>query len=156
MHYEKFCRKAIDVFWHQHLLCEYKNGSDRCVNVAANHDPKGHQNSRGRVIEDGEFVSSIHPEDFYPTWRHDMIKEIQSINSDLQFGLRRNEGLSQEACLLRIHGEIMDLFFNGVGSAGQFLSHATCFCCLMQAPQHVLRCGHGELSVGLRVIHRLI
>jgi predicted acylesterase/phospholipase RssA len=36
----------------------------------------------------------------------------------------------------------MHRFYIAIGPAGQFLSHSTCFCCLMHSPQHVLRCRH--------------
>jgi hypothetical protein len=36
----------------------------------------------------------------------------------------------------------METFFERVPEAKMFISHSTCFCCLMQVPQHPLRCGH--------------
>jgi hypothetical protein len=116
------------------------------MNVAANHHPKGHQNARGRIISMGNFQSSFNPDSYFIAWK-DMIKEaIRRIDSDLQSALRRADDQSRETCLLRIHGKILDLFYKGIGSAMPFLSHSTCFCCLMQVPQHALRCGHGRCN----------
>jgi hypothetical protein len=47
---EDYCRYAIEAFWHRSAPCEFRLGSDQCVNVASNHDPKGHQNAKGKII----------------------------------------------------------------------------------------------------------
>ncbi|KAF2826308.1 FabD/lysophospholipase-like protein, partial [Ophiobolus disseminans] len=142
VHYENYCRNAIEGFWRRSTPCDFHIGHDHCVNVASNHDPKGHQNAKGKIIAAGEFVSSFQPIQYFPRWTNRIKAAIRQLNSDLQKASRGAQSSSKDSCLLRIHSNNMHRFFVAIGPAGHFLSHATCFCCLMQSPQHVLRCGH--------------
>ncbi|KAH7087111.1 hypothetical protein FB567DRAFT_526936 [Paraphoma chrysanthemicola] len=141
-HYEKFGRYALDEFWHRYVPCEYRSGSGQCVNVAASHHPKGHQNANGRIIEDGDFVSTFRPDEYFPVWQERIKEAVRDIDSELQLAIRRADDESKILCSWNRHRTILAEFFRTVGSASQFSSHSSCFCCLMQTPQHVLRCGH--------------
>jgi hypothetical protein len=147
----------VETFWSQHLTCEFRNGSYRCVNVGANHDPKGHQNAKGKVIP-GDFESSFQPEVYLPIWKNAIRSQMRDIDLELENASRRAPSYSREAYMMQVHHDTMIAFYDTVGSAAGILSHATCFCCLMQSPEHALRCGHvlctqcvrahGELSHG--------
>ncbi|KAH8635555.1 hypothetical protein IG631_10956 [Alternaria alternata] len=134
-------RNRKETFWSQHLTCEFSNGSYRCVNVGVNHDPKGHQNAKGKVIP-GDFESSFQPESYLPVWEDSIRSQMLDIDRELGNASRRAPGYSREAYMMEIHHDTTIRFFNTLGSASGILSHATCFCCLMQSPEHALRCGH--------------
>jgi hypothetical protein len=140
-YYVDYCEDAVESFWLQHVQCEFTEGPYRCVNFAANHKSKGHQDARGSV-QPGKFVSSFQPKHFFPLWSGRVKREIYRVDAELQEALRRDRGSSKEACLLELHNRTMRQFYRDIGAADHFLSHYTCLCCLMQPPQHALRCGH--------------
>jgi hypothetical protein len=118
------------------------------VNVAANHI-KGHQNAKGRIIEDGDFISSFEPSEYIPEWKAKIKTAIRNVDAELQVAIRAADDGFKKFCLQNRHSDNLVAFYCTVGNAAQFLSHSTCFCCLMQAPQHVLRCGHGKYNISL-------
>ncbi|KAH7392786.1 acyl transferase/acyl hydrolase/lysophospholipase [Pyrenochaeta sp. MPI-SDFR-AT-0127] len=140
--YEDKCRDALEEFGDLHAPCEYHTDTEICVNVATNHSSKGHQNAAGKIIKPGRFRSRFKPDQYYPTWSARIREAIRDIHQHLQATLEGEQGVSEETCLLRIHSDVMDRLYAITGSASDFLSHSTCFCCLMQAPQHILPCGH--------------
>lgn len=141
--YEGYFRYALEEFCDVYAPCDYRTGTDRCVNVASTHSPKGHQNSKGKIIAAGRYQSKFRAEGYYPVWRDAIASEIENIHRDLQERVQRGlAGVPEEDHLLGIHSKLMEDLFDSIGSAGNFLSHTTCFCCLMQAPQHILPCGH--------------
>ncbi|KAF2128735.1 hypothetical protein P153DRAFT_340903 [Dothidotthia symphoricarpi CBS 119687] len=148
--YEDYCWYALKQFCDRYSPCSFRTEIDRCVNVASKHNPKGHQNARGKIIAVGQFQSNFHPDRYFPTWR-ELIKEaISWMHRDLQSEFRAKPDRSEEACLLGIHSKNMNLLYDTIGSAEDFLSHTTCFCCLMQAPQHTLPCSHALCSQCVR------
>jgi len=125
-------------------------GTDHCVNVANAHD-KGHQNAKGKIISTGPFTSSFISEEFYPVWRDIIEKAITQIHTALLGLLERGpRDASEESLVLKLHTPLMKRFYDNVlsnhrrrgASAELIRCHSTCFCCLMQAPQHPLPCGH--------------
>lgn len=111
------------------------------MNFASSHE-KGHQNAKGKIFANGRYFSKFKADRYYSTWRRNIEEAITKIHGDLQDRLRGSKETSEETHLLRIHSDLMDNLYDTIGSAGDFLSHTTCFCCLMQAPQHTLPCGH--------------
>ena len=123
--------------------CQFSNSKGSCVNVFSTHDPKGHQNDKGRIIAAGQYESDFNAEQYCSTWMQDIKHEIRYVHEQLQEHQERGpRSVSEERHLLKIHSGLMSELYDVLGSAGKFLSHSTCFCCLMQAPQHSLPCGH--------------
>ncbi|CAN9328202.1 unnamed protein product [Alternaria alternata] len=141
VYYMNYCKFSVETFWSQHLTCEFSNGSYQCVNVGVNHDSKGHQNAKGKVIP-GDFESYFQPESYLPVWEDSIRSQMRDIDRELGNASRRAPGYSREAYMMEIHHDTTIRFFDTLGSASGILSHATCFCCLMQSPEHALRCGH--------------
>ncbi|CAN9421253.1 unnamed protein product [Alternaria alternata] len=135
-----YCKFSVETFWSQHLTCEFSNGSYQCVNVGVNHDSKGHQNAKGKVIP-GDFESYFQPESYLPVWEDSIRSQMRDIDRELGNASRRAPGCSREAYMMEIHHDTTIRFFDTLGSASGILSHATCFCCLMQSPEHALRGG---------------
>lgn len=142
VHYMDYCQFSVETFWSQHLTCEFRNGSYRCVNVAANHNPKGHQDARGK-IKPGEFESNFNPQSYLRSWRKEIRSQMHNIDRELESASQRAPSYSKEAYMMQIHrDDMVSCYDASLGSAGGILSYATCFCCLMQSPEHALRCGH--------------
>lgn len=141
VHYIDYCQFSVETFWSQHLTCEFHSGWYRCVNVAANHHPKGHQDSKGK-IKPGDFLSSFDPESYLPSWRKDIRSQMDNINRELEYISQRAPSYPREAYMVQIHHNTMVRCYDALGSAGGISSYTTCFCCLMQSPEHALRCGH--------------
>lgn len=59
------------------------------------------------------------------------LNSVQSLRPDMH------------ARLLAMHLEKVKKFFNDLaGLPDDYVSHTTCFCCLVRMPEHVLPCGH--------------
>ena len=141
----------MEEFCDLHAPCEFSTTKETCVNSAATHNPNGHQNSKGKIIAAGNYTSKFRADQYYLTWSKDIKEAMTSIHQDLQEKVQRESwGVSEEQHLLKIHSGIMDQLYKSIGSAENFLSHSTCFCCLMQAPQHTLPCGHVLCSPCIR------
>jgi hypothetical protein len=118
--------------------------------MASTHE-KGHQNSQGKIIAAGAYTSRFRADRYYPTWRKNIKTAIGVIHRDLLDQQSRGDrGVPEEQHLLKLHSDLMDQLYETIGSAGDFLSHSTCFCCLMQAPQHTLPYGHVLCSPCIR------
>jgi len=140
VHYMYHCQFSVETFWSQHLTCEFRDGSYQCVNLPAFHG-KGHQNAKG-YIKPGYFESSFEPDSYVPRWKEEIKSQIQDIDRELDNASQRAPSYSKEACMLQIHNDTMIKYYDALGSVRGILSHTTCFCCLMQSPEHALRCGH--------------
>ena len=141
--YEESCSEALEEFCDLYTPCEYQRGKERCVNVASAHDPKGHQNARGKWIGDGRFKSKIQPERYWPIWKDKISRALAMFDNELQsVSFDNTEPATAEQPLNEIHSMRMAQLYDAIGSADDFISHTTCLCCLMQAPLHTLPCGH--------------
>ncbi|KAI9662379.1 MAG: hypothetical protein M1821_008546 [Bathelium mastoideum] len=61
-HYKHHCMEAFEKFYENFWPCSYQNprfSNGRCVNVASGHKAKGHQNSDGKILADGDYVASF-------------------------------------------------------------------------------------------------
>lgn len=137
-------------FGTKHVICTFSKGKDRCVNVAASHD-KGHQNAKGKVIDTGKFESDFNHRELWPQWKRMVGEEISRIDNELQVALDGSQEIVRVAAVLaKMHSKHSAGVYDLLGSAKQFRSHTTCFCCLMQPPQHTLPCGHTLCSACVR------
>ena len=50
--------------------------------------------------------------------------------------------LTDEKIVLRLHRQYANESYTSVDAAENIFSHASCFCCLMEVPEHPLPCGH--------------
>lgn len=136
-----YCSYALIEFCDLYSPCEYRTKKDHCANRASTHQ-KGHQNAQGKIIAVGPYESKFRPDEYYSTWRKSIKNEMTKINQEIQSLLRRGGRYTEEEEALHIHSDMMGKVLADIGSAYDFLSHLTCFCCLMQTPKQKLPCGH--------------
>jgi hypothetical protein len=125
--------------------CSFSNEKGQCVNVSSRHSPKGHQNERGKIIAAGSYQSNkFSALQFRKPWIEMIKQHVAGFQKSLQALIDQpnDRGVSDISYMWDLHATHMNRFFEGLGSAERFVSHATCFCCLLAAPQHSLPCGH--------------
>ncbi|KAK5153225.1 hypothetical protein LTS14_007870 [Recurvomyces mirabilis] len=146
--YEKFFDYAMSEFLELHYPCSYvsADGRRKCVLVKARHQPKGHQDNEG-IIAAGDYEAAFDG-NFSPTWKTQLRSAIEGIHRDFSYELEQlsqvedTQAIPEEKIALVLHEEHLNQFFELVGPASSICSHATCFCCLMDVPEHPLPCGH--------------
>lgn len=127
-----------------HWLCSFEDKrGNRCVNTRARHKPKGHQRANGRIIGAGEYQSNFTVETYGTTWSNSVHDAVMNMEADHQKRYDRSEkGVTSLEVELRMHRQRITKFYYDMGGAGYYTNHATCLCCLKEAPEHALPCGH--------------
>lgn len=144
--YKKFFDWTLREYCDLWLPCGYNNGAGRyCMLVKARHNTKGHQDEEG-IIAHGEYQSCFTAEAFGPSWRQQLQSAISLVQRAFQCeqdaAVHHDQAITDEKVARRLHRQYANEFYSGVGSADRIFSHATCFCCLMDVPEHPLPCGH--------------
>ncbi|KAF2211774.1 hypothetical protein CERZMDRAFT_42792 [Cercospora zeae-maydis SCOH1-5] len=145
--YEQFFDWAMGEYLEMHYPCSFisADGTRQCMLVKARHNVKGHQDEQG-IIATGDYQAAFDAE-FLPIWKSQLTAAIQRIARDFQYELDTissgdEPSVPEERIALDLHIEYINQFFEAVGPASSMVSHATCFCCLMDVPEHALPCGH--------------
>lgn len=146
--YEKFFDYAMGEYLELHYPCSYisPDGSRHCMLVKARHQPKGHQDEQG-IIAAGDYEAAF-DSSFMPRWKAQLRSAIEGLHRDFSYELEQasqvedTNAIPEERIALDLHIEYLNQFFESVGPAASICSHATCFCCLMDVPEHPLPCGH--------------
>lgn len=144
--YKKFFDWVLLEYCDMWLPCSFSDGEGRrCELMKARHHTKGHQDGQG-IIAHGDYRSTFTHEEYGPMWERQLRASISFVQGDLQ---RHQEqyakgGLldSDEKIALRLHRQNIYDFYSGIGDPQDMVSHSTCFCCLMEVPEHPLPCGH--------------
>ena len=137
-YYMNYCEQAFADFCDWHWPCNYQKKNARCVNVYFGH-AKGHQNAAGKVLANGDYVPSFHYSNDLARWLFRLDQEINNIQVSKDDA---RPSRNVEEVLPALHVENMKTFYREIGSASNFRSHITCFCCLREIPVHPLTCGH--------------
>jgi hypothetical protein len=139
--YQPNFEDALVEFCSSHWPCEFSHPKKgRCVNVSKRHE-KGHQNDRGRVTN-GAYVSNFTADNYKNRWLNLLKARLRDAQEDLEREEDGAEATGPLGPIRRLHARNISDFYRDVGGASKFNSHATCLCCLMRPPEHVLRCGH--------------
>ena len=146
--YEKFFDYAMGEYLELHYPCSYvsPDGSRHCMLVRARHLPKGHQDDLG-IIAAGDYEAAF-DSSFLQQWKAQLRTAIEGLHRDFSYELEQASQIEdthvipEERIALDLHAEYLNHFFEAVGPAGSICSHSTCFCCLMDVPEHPLPCGH--------------
>jgi hypothetical protein len=120
------------------------------LNVKSTHVPKGHQNAQGKIISSGLYQSQFSSFSYSSTWttriREYLIQfEKQLEDSAAKEPPRHPTAVNPEDVLAyNLHYDHMQAFFRMCENykADHYTNPTTCFCCLMEVPQHPLPCGH--------------
>jgi len=141
---------ALEPFLEDHWPCEQEHPKTRarCVNVRARHI-KGHQTDNGRVFAAGNYFSEFTLDEYRKEFRDNVYCCLVKLLNKLEKDLKSNEDASQTLVASLIHRDtVLGGFFRCVdppdwrGASGPLTSQSACFCCLLEAGQRPLPCGH--------------
>ncbi|KAK1832963.1 acyl transferase/acyl hydrolase/lysophospholipase [Podospora conica] len=139
---------VLELFYEEHWPCERRHPKThaRCVNVRARHT-KGHQMDNGKVFAAGDYVSEVTLDEYRKEFRDNVYCCLVKLLGRLEKELKSNT--SEPLAAASIHKDmVLSGFFRCVdppglrGSAGPLTSQSACFCCLLEAGQYPLPCGH--------------
>lgn len=155
--YVDYFRNVIAGYSELHLPCSYVSvdGSRKCLLVKARHYAGRHQDADG-IIAVGDYDSAM-DHSFSQEWVEQLqsdIVRLHRIFTDLienEAQTRERASKSEERLAFEIHVDHLDQFYRSIVPASWVRSHSSCFCCLMDVPQHVLRCGHALCDRCVRV-----
>lgn len=149
--YWEHCSKALKDFYDRNWPCEYTSDRiNRCVNVKGSHG-RYHQTRHGD-LEGGERGERDEGGSWLCGQTLGMVQ--QSVKTHLRQELRNlapgfanqsEESNSDQDHLhevYRSHKRNLDALYGTWGEGNRFKSHANCFSCLSESPEHVLPCGH--------------
>ncbi|KAF1991096.1 hypothetical protein K402DRAFT_436349 [Aulographum hederae CBS 113979] len=138
---------ALENFCEQHWPCEFilPSTNTRCVNVLSGHG-KDHQSKNGEIIAAGSFESSFRYARYLQEFRDSVYSRLWHLQEELQEKLL-DGGRDASQIAATIHRDkVVQSFYrqvsNGASVPDEFDSHTVCLCCLFEAPEHPLPCGH--------------
>lgn len=150
--YANSCFAALEHFCDKHWPCSFVSRKGKtCINVKSSHVSKGHQTARGKIFSSGPYVSAFSSFNFAEEWKMFLKNRLQEIETAFQ--KQRNATVPEKDELLTmndkflahdIHKRNMERFFRSYEgyNADKFVSLTTCYGCLMEVPEHPLKCGH--------------
>ena len=138
-----YCEDALEDLCDLHWPCEFYNDRGYCVNFRSGHNPKGHQNSKGKILAVGDYVSSFTVDVVADEWSDMLVRKLKRMHRSTQESPSSiDTDTTEEEVASTLHHRTMNEFYNRLGPAEHFVSHSTCFCCLRELPEHALPCGH--------------
>lgn len=150
--YANSCVAALEYFCDRYWPCSFVSKKGKaCVNVKSSHNAKGHQTAQGKIFSSGRYVSAFSSSNFSDKWKIFLKKRLQEIEAEFQE--KRNATVPRNDSPLTVNDRILaydlhkrcmgDFFRSYHGyNALKFISLTTCYCCLMEVPEHPLQCGH--------------
>lgn len=114
------------------------------MNVRSGHGSKGHQLKSGKVLAVGDYQSEFSFEEHRRKFQHDTFYRLDLLLVMLR-ERQRNGKIKEDRAATEIHQHtVMKHFYAHAmrGRADTYISHTACFCCLFEAPEHGLPCGH--------------
>lgn len=146
--YTRFFEHAMAEYLQMYCPCSFVSvdGMRLCKSVKARHRAKGHQDERG-IIAAGDYESPF-DDAFARDWMVQLEVAINDLHRTFSDELDRSARVpehsefSEEHIAFAIHVDRLNRFYRSIGPATWVRSHSTCYCCLMDFPQHALPCGH--------------
>lgn len=145
--YVEHLNAALENFCDRHWPCEFQsqNGA-RCVNVRSGHGSKGHQQKNGKVLAAGDYFSGFSFRAHQRKFQDDVYFRLDGLLHLLRC-YQQESNLTEEQAAAEIHRDkvIKNFFSHAVrdrSDAIMYVSHTACFCCLFEAAEHCLPCGH--------------
>lgn len=136
---------AIEDFCDRHWRCEASSSAGRCANVKSGHSVKGYQLQTGKTFGLGPYQSIFSAELYSNSWKNMIYHNLELLLGKLHEA--SNEEESQEQTAMQIHKNfVLTPFFRHVKTSENYVSHSTCFSCLVAPPQHALPCGVSQFS----------
>jgi predicted acylesterase/phospholipase RssA len=141
--YVEYCDTALDEFCNRHWPCEYvhPDSSGRCVNVKAGHK-KGHQLASGKVLAVGDYESKFTTDKYQEDFEYSVYSYLQHLLDKLGAATTVSPHLELQKAA-EIHRDyVLKDFYRHLSGSKRYISHTSCFSCLIAPPEHALPCGH--------------
>lgn len=136
------CYEALEIFCNQYWPCGFHHSRfGPCSNVKSGHNPKGHQNSGGRIIAAGEYESTFDVDFYWEPWIDDIRQNLEQLQERVHIKSVERPLTELDAAAI-VHEEVMYDLYQNLEHVYKFVSHSTCFSCLRELPEHPLPCGH--------------
>jgi hypothetical protein len=110
--------------------------------MKSGHNPKGHQNSTGKILATGGYESDFLFDDYADEWINNIRVHLEKTQQEVHEMMFRIPSLAEPDAAANIHRRVMNEFYRNVGDVLEFVSHSTCLSCLRELPEHPLPCGH--------------
>lgn len=145
--FSKSIREAYDDFENKWLRCAFRKDGYTCCNARNSHK-KGHQARTGKILAKGAYVPPFSPDQFsFEIWMSEIERCLDQLIDDLKRRLTTyGNDVPERDLVSKLHRDECERFYynrelNSVFKP-KLLSHTTCFACMHQVPEHILRCGH--------------
>jgi predicted acylesterase/phospholipase RssA len=101
-----------------------------------------HRTLDGRIIGTGQYTTSITANSYLPQWISFLKRRLDMYEKDYLEAVDEEPEILTQRLASELHIEQMNYSCNKLGTARPFVSHASCYGCLVNIPQHPLPCGH--------------
>jgi predicted acylesterase/phospholipase RssA len=101
-----------------------------------------HRTLDGKTIGSGQYTASITANSYLPQWIFFLKRRLDMYEKEYLEAVEEEPKVSTRRLASDLHIDQMDYSFNKLGTARPFISHASCFGCLVNIPHHPLPCGH--------------
>lgn len=142
-YYQPSLERMYMLFCDHHLPCSFSDRLNRpCVRTRLAHGAE-HRTAQGKIIGTGRFEANFSADSYQPLWIRFLKDEIDEHEDDYWEALDEEPPtISRREIAARLHLNTIYEFFTDLGTAAPFISHASCFACLLEIPRHPLPCGH--------------
>ncbi|KAI4742287.1 FabD/lysophospholipase-like protein [Aureobasidium sp. EXF-12298] len=129
-------------FCDHHLMCSFTDRSNRtCTGTRLSHGTE-HRTLEGKVIGSGQYTTSITATSYLPQWISFLKRMLDMYEEEYVEAVEEEPETSTRILANELHIDQLDHCFKELGTARPFISHASCFGCLVNTPLHPLPCGH--------------
>jgi predicted acylesterase/phospholipase RssA len=132
----------LKTFCDDHLMCSFTDRSNRtCTGTRLSHGVE-HRTLDGKIIGSGQYTASITATSYLPQWISSLKRKLDMYEEEYLEAVEEEPETSTRILANELHIDQLDYCFKELGTARPFISHASCFGCLVNTPLHPLPCGH--------------
>ena len=110
--------------------------------MRSGHSDKGHQNTSGKTIADGQYESDFDPDELRQTWLSTIKGHIRQAQVEVGRVKSLRSKFSYVDAMAALHSKQVQTFYLKAGGANEFYSFEICLVCLRELPEYALLCGH--------------
>ncbi|OBW63936.1 MAG: Uncharacterized protein AUREO_059980 [Aureobasidium pullulans] len=142
-YYQPSLERMYMLLCDHHLPCSFSDRLNRpCVRTRLAHGAE-HCTAQDKIIGTGRYEADFSAGSYQPLWIRFLKDEIDEHEDDYWEALDEEPPtISRKEIAARLHLNTVYEFFTDLGTAAPFISHASCFACLLEIPRHPLPCGH--------------
>ncbi|KAK4169827.1 hypothetical protein QBC43DRAFT_225424 [Cladorrhinum sp. PSN259] len=141
-------KEAFEEFRDKWLRCAFQTPDGHVCRNAKNSHDKGHQAKSGKIFSKGLYRPPFEPHRFnFEIWMAEINTHLDQLIEDLKRRLSiYGADVPEKDLVSSLHRDESQRFYhNGILDSDfklRLISHVTCFVCMHNVPERVLRCGH--------------